>query len=175
MTSTDSLIQLLIATLRTRPTDSRASTNASVPFAFSAFTGLLIVILLWKRFLLHCCMEHFCFHCYQHTQLFSLLCDRTVTLPWNCNNPAPSIVTATPTLLGQGNLTYATPPRKPNMSQYNLHWRCQYSYRLHWQQKHIRLWEWPWSQVCGWSSGCGQTNRMKNKYATKFSFKIKRA
>jgi hypothetical protein len=41
-----------------------------------------------------------------------------VALLRNCNNFAPSILTATLTLLGQGNLTYATPPRKPSMSQY---------------------------------------------------------
>jgi hypothetical protein len=45
----------------------------------------------------------------------------TVTLLWKRNNFALSIVTATLTLLCQGNLTYAAPPRKPNMSQYELY------------------------------------------------------
>jgi hypothetical protein len=42
----------------------------------------------------------------------------TVTLLWKRNDFALSIVTATLTLLCQGNLTYAAPPRKPNMSRY---------------------------------------------------------
>jgi hypothetical protein len=63
--------------------------------------------------LLHCCMERWCFHCYRKATVF------IVALLRNCNNFALSIVAATLTLFGQGNLTYATPPRKPNMSQYN--------------------------------------------------------
>jgi hypothetical protein len=41
-----------------------------------------------------------------------------VALLRNCNNFALSIVVAALTLWGQGDLTYATPPREPNMSQY---------------------------------------------------------
>jgi hypothetical protein len=75
---------------------------------------LLIAILLWKRLRLHSCTTT--------TDpllrlLFGLLLEACliVALLRKCNNFALSTVTATLTLLGQGNLTYATPPRKPNM------------------------------------------------------------
>jgi hypothetical protein len=62
--------------------------------------------------LLQCCARSDCFIVMRDTNVF------IVALLRNCNNFALSIVAATLTLLGQGDLTYATPPRKPNMSQY---------------------------------------------------------
>jgi hypothetical protein len=62
MTSTDSLIQLLIASLKTRTTDSRVSTNASIPFAFSAFTDVHLKSLTYL------------FHSHIHSNASVLLC-----------------------------------------------------------------------------------------------------
>jgi hypothetical protein len=62
--------------------------------------------------LLHCCARSDCFIVMGDTDVF------IVALLRNCNNFALSIVAATLTLLGKGDLTYATPPRKPNMSHY---------------------------------------------------------
>jgi hypothetical protein len=96
-------------TSNTRPTSARPISSRSSPrlgcWSSSFYGNAFCYIVVWNTLVFIVI----------RTQLFSLLRDRTVTLLWNCNNFALSIVTATLTLLGQGNLTYATPPRKPNM------------------------------------------------------------
>jgi hypothetical protein len=93
-------------------TDSRITAKCVQCLVASALHWIIDCNPSMEKSLLHCCMKRWCFHCYRKANVF------IVALLRNCNNFALSIAAATLTLLGQGNLTYATPRRKPNMSQY---------------------------------------------------------
>jgi hypothetical protein len=104
ITSTESLIQLLIATLKTRPTDSQASTNASVPYAFSALT------------------DYSSHNCHFHSNVFvtfvSLLRGTLVdivALPREYNNDAPPNCCTGVVLLHCCNSANATTKETSNM------------------------------------------------------------
>jgi hypothetical protein len=127
--------------------------------------------------LLHCCMERCCFHWYQEAIVF------IVALLRNCKNFALSIVAATLTLLGQGNLTYATPPRKLNMSHCPLLKAARpeqpprYGTSLPTWATIIFALGWPWTRwttlsirvVLWWaSSGCARELKELGRYSERY-------